>query len=97
VHPQFTGRFDLVAILVSEGGQQQRLPELPHGFGVENPAFVHLAYECVEFASHDARSLKRDEGMMARKLRSSGGAVNYLNGVQRELGGVFHNCTRVGH
>jgi hypothetical protein len=97
VHPQFTGRFDLVAILVSEGGHQKRLPELPHGFGVENPALVHLVYQCVEFASHNARSLKCDEGMMARTLRWPVGAVNYLNAVQRELGGVFHNCTRAGH
>ena len=97
VHAQFSRRLALIAVVFPQQRSEERLPELPHGFDIENPALVHLAYKCVQFTSHGSRSLKRDEGMMARKLRSSGGAVNYLNAVQWELGGVFHNCTRAGH
>ena len=97
MHAQFSRRLALIAIVFPQYRSDEGFPDLPHGLGVENPTLVHLAYECVEFTSHGSRSLKRDEGMMARKLRSAGGAVNYLNAVQRELFGVFHNCTIAGH
>src|SRR5208282_351899 len=82
VHAQLASRLALVAIVLPQHRSDEGFPELPHSFGVENPALVHLVYKCVEFASHDARSPKSDEGMMARKLRSPVGAVNYPNAVQ---------------
>ena len=97
MHAQFSRRLALIAIVFPQYRSDESFPELPHSFGIENPTLVHPADECVEFAFHGSLSLKRDEGMMARKLRSAGGAVNYLNAVQWELGGIFHNCTRAGH
>ena len=97
MHAQFSRRLALIAIVFPQYRSDEGFPELPHGFGVENPTLVHLAYEYVEFASHVSLSLKRDEGMMARKLRSAGDAVNYLNAVQWKAGGVLHNCTETGH
>ena len=79
MHVQFSCRLALIAVVLPQHRSDEGFPELPHSFGVENPALVHLVYQCVDFASHNAQSLKSDEGMMARKLRSPVGAVNYLN------------------
>jgi len=52
VYSQITGRFDLVAILVSEGGHQKHLLKLTHRFLVLDAAFVHLHYEGFEVCFH---------------------------------------------
>jgi hypothetical protein len=88
VHAQFSCRLALIAVVFPQHRSDERLPELPNGFGVENPALVHLACKCVEFASHGPRSLKwHDEAAhwveaLPSKLPLWDIAVNYPNGVQ---------------
>jgi len=52
VHPQFTGGFDLVTSLVSEGGHQKHFLELTHRFLILDAALVHLHYEGIELSFH---------------------------------------------
>ena len=84
VHFQSSRRLALIAVVLAQYGRDEGFPELPNRFGVENPTLVYLTYECVEFASHDPRSFKRDERTRT-KLRLLRKLVNSTNDVQPEL------------
>jgi len=105
MHSQFACRFALIAVVLPQHRGDEGFAELTNSFAVENPTLVHLAYKCVEFGSHGARSLTYEERRMASKLRPLRGWVNYPNRVQRnavsspvwEAMEIFHNCTKDGH
>ena len=53
MHPQFSCRLALIAVVLPQHSSDECPPEFPNGLGVENPAAEHLVYQCVEFASHE--------------------------------------------
>ena len=104
MHAQLACRLALVAIVRPQHRSDEGLPELPNSFSVENPAPVHPAYKCIDFAAHghDPFDVAQNEG--GEQATPAGDAPSITQIVCRRVTSRssgkysnFHSCTKSGH